>query len=525
MESGNFPIIQSAVPEKIYGGYTPGNIYEPAKGDSGFYDLFARQMNGPASVDGSASAGNDDVRRAEEDMQAEKRARRADSERVAADSRAADEAGSRAQNESVRSQAETDRERDAETAEQVRSGKHDGSAAQEAESGKGSAENAADQNSAKAGAADEETSRDRADGGEEKEKLEALKVLDDKISRAAGEGKKKIGIEDRADADKKYQEKLSLEENVKAAADRAQAEAEAVKTSETGRDALENKEKRKNEAENTKTAVTEEGIVTPGVVELHIAGKEEGVAGEQKTQESNRKVKRESKLFKTGESGKGRVIIEDRRTVKALEKDGASAQWKKDGAGTDKQNLDFRQAVKDELLDKSEKIIRIGNEQLERLQDGKPLPTGRSNGLSHSSELLRQLRESGNRQIVKHTGIILKDNSSGEIKLVLKPENLGDVRIRLQLSENSITGKILVDNQMVRAAFEQNLEALYKAFKESGFDSASLDVQVGGEAGHGKGNKEGGETEYASRQIKFLEEQIPLSNDGNFADTVIDLVV
>jgi len=490
LENGNLPIIQRAVPEKIYGGYTPKNVYEPAEGDSGFYDLFVRQMNGPAAADGSASAGNDGARQAEADMQ-----------------------------------AETDRERDAETARQARSGKQDGSAAKEAESGKGSKKTAAEQNSAKTGASDEEASLDRAGGGEEKEKLEALKVLDDKNSRTAGEGKKKAGIEDRAEADKKYPETLSLAENFRAAAEKAQADAEAVKTAEAGGDALENGEERKTEAENIKTAVTEEGIVNPEVVELHTVGKEEGLTGEQKTHESNRKVKREAELFKTEKSGKGRVIIEDRRTVKALEKDGASTQWKKDGAGTDKPNIDFRQTVKDELLDKSEKIIRIGNEQLERLQDGKPLPTGRSNELSHRSELLRQLRESGNRQIVKHTGIILKDNSTGEIKLVLKPENLGDVRIRLQLSENSITGKILVDNQMVRAAFEQNLEALYKAFKESGFDSASLDVQVGGEAGHGKSNKEGGETQYDSRQIKFLEEQIPLSNVGNFADTVIDLVV
>ena len=86
MESGNLPIIQRAVPEKIYGGYTPKNVYEPAEGDSGFYDLFVRQMNGPAAADGSASAGNDGARQAEADMQ-----------------------------------AETDRERDAETVRQARS--------------------------------------------------------------------------------------------------------------------------------------------------------------------------------------------------------------------------------------------------------------------------------------------------------------------------------------------------------------------------------------------------------------------
>ncbi len=104
--------------------------------------------------------------------------------------------------------------------------------------------------------------------------------------------------------------------------------------------------------------------------------------------------------------------------------------------------------------------------------------------LNHTQELAGRLRESVNSEIVRQAKIILKDASSGEIRLVLKPENLGNVRIRLDLQDNVIGGKIIVENSTVREIFRENIEHLQKAFAAQGMEAGALDVSVaGGESG------------------------------------------
>lgn len=130
-------------------------------------------------------------------------------------------------------------------------------------------------------------------------------------------------------------------------------------------------------------------------------------------------------------------------------------------------------------------------------------------------------------QVVKSTGIVLKDGSSGEIRLLLKPEHLGSVRIQLEMKDNLISGKIVVENQNVRQLFQQNLESLYRAFQESGFSTASLNVSVNG---NGTGSREKGRysglpavSAVAGTQ-NFVDHIPDLRLDGN-GDSLINLVV
>ena len=146
-------------------------------------------------------------------------------------------------------------------------------------------------------------------------------------------------------------------------------------------------------------------------------------------------------------------------------------------------------------------------------------------GLSQDQQaLFKSMRESGNGEIVKRAGIIVKDNSSGEIRMDLKPEKLGKVRIQIHLKDNTLSGKIIVDSSAVREVFESNMEALHRAFKESGFDSAELDVQVGG----GKQQEHQGSQKQRPRtaeNIRSLEEHVSLARDGGYYEGIIDLVV
>jgi flagellar hook-length control protein FliK len=93
-------------------------------------------------------------------------------------------------------------------------------------------------------------------------------------------------------------------------------------------------------------------------------------------------------------------------------------------------------------------------------------------------------------EFVKQTGIILKEGGNGEIRLVLKPENLGSVRIRLALSESSLEGRIVVDNNNVKELVESSLDNLKNALRLEGYQT-NLEVSVG----HRRNGNEEGQTQ------------------------------
>ncbi len=123
----------------------------------------------------------------------------------------------------------------------------------------------------------------------------------------------------------------------------------------------------------------------------------------------------------------------------------------------------------------------------------------------------RQLQDKGTQELTKNIRFVLKDHNEGEIKLILKPESLGKVRINLNLNENHIVGKIIVENNSVRQAFLNNMADLTKALEDSGFSSASLDVSVGGEQAQGRQQYQDDRPVYFNdASLSSLDEQIPV---------------
>ena len=92
--------------------------------------------------------------------------------------------------------------------------------------------------------------------------------------------------------------------------------------------------------------------------------------------------------------------------------------------------------------------------------------------------LRSHLSEKGNTEIVQQARIIMNGQESGEIKLILKPENLGEVRIHLQMQDGHIAGQIFVENKEVQAAFEENLNSLIQAFQDGGLSTGNMQVVV-----------------------------------------------
>jgi len=80
---------------------------------------------------------------------------------------------------------------------------------------------------------------------------------------------------------------------------------------------------------------------------------------------------------------------------------------------------------------------------------------------------------------VRTVGLVVRDGG-GEIRLTLKPESLGSVRIRLSLEDGKIEGRIVVDTPEARQAFEAGIDSLTRALQADGFQTGSLEVSVSG---------------------------------------------
>jgi hypothetical protein len=97
---------------------------------------------------------------------------------------------------------------------------------------------------------------------------------------------------------------------------------------------------------------------------------------------------------------------------------------------------------------------------------------------SFETFLARELQQNLNGDIVRQAQVLLREGGEGTIRLSLKPESLGKVKIHLEMTENKITGKIVVESGEALRAFEQEMESLEQTFRGEGFDGASLSLEL-----------------------------------------------
>ncbi len=117
------------------------------------------------------------------------------------------------------------------------------------------------------------------------------------------------------------------------------------------------------------------------------------------------------------------------------------------------------------------------------------------------------LTESGNGEIVRRAQIILNGQDSGEIRLTLRPEHLGTVRIHLNMEDGRVLGRIMVADTMVKAAFDDNMSDLRDSFLKNGLQG-ELDVSVGdnrngGASGDQRGWAKG--SGFVSERVRSVE--------------------
>jgi flagellar hook-length control protein FliK len=99
-------------------------------------------------------------------------------------------------------------------------------------------------------------------------------------------------------------------------------------------------------------------------------------------------------------------------------------------------------------------------------------------GAAVENMLARELHQNFNGDIVRHASVALRDGGEGTIKIALRPESLGNVKIHLEMSENKITGQIFVDSEEALNAFKKEIASLEQAFREAGFSNADLNLSL-----------------------------------------------
>lgn len=105
-------------------------------------------------------------------------------------------------------------------------------------------------------------------------------------------------------------------------------------------------------------------------------------------------------------------------------------------------------------------------------------------------------------EIVRAGSLILRNNNTGTINLVMHPENLGNVRIVLHVADNVISGQITVHSEEAYNAFKSNAASLSQAFNDSGFQAQGFTVAYSG----GDANPQQGQGQY-SPESQFMSEK------------------
>jgi len=145
-----------------------------------------------------------------------------------------------------------------------------------------------------------------------------------------------------------------------------------------------------------------------------------------------------------------------------------------------------------------------------------------STGSDFASQLSRRLQGDAGAEIVRHAQMVVRGKESGEMRLVLRPENLGSVRVRMQMEDGLITVRFLVENNGVRQALEQNLAGLQQAFKDAGLETGSLDVSVGN-GGNGDAEQQD-QGDSARRDVHRLSAAVPGISEFGFPEHAVDLI-
>ena len=165
----------------------------------------------------------------------------------------------------------------------------------------------------------------------------------------------------------------------------------------------------------------------------------------------------------------GKIIVTDLRTT--------STENVQENVNNTKEN--FVTEVKFDGNNSAQMTLDLANNVQQNLTSSNTQSAAASNS-NFQAMLTNQIQQNAY-EFVKTGSIILKDNNVGSIKLILHPESLGNVKIDLQISDNTINGKIVVASQEAFNAFKDSMDSLKQAFMQSGYETSNFDLNLAGQ--------------------------------------------
>lgn len=81
------------------------------------------------------------------------------------------------------------------------------------------------------------------------------------------------------------------------------------------------------------------------------------------------------------------------------------------------------------------------------------------------------------KQVIEHVKTDVKGNVS-EVKMLLKPESLGELSLKISIENGIITAQFTAENQRVKEIIESNFNQLKEALSQSGVEVGALSVSV-----------------------------------------------
>ncbi len=88
------------------------------------------------------------------------------------------------------------------------------------------------------------------------------------------------------------------------------------------------------------------------------------------------------------------------------------------------------------------------------------------------------LRESVMSQIVQRASYVFQNGAQGEVRIFLRPENLGDLQMKVKIEQDVVTAKFTATSNEVKAIIENNLGQLKQALDQMGIKVGKFEVQV-----------------------------------------------
>ena len=122
-------------------------------------------------------------------------------------------------------------------------------------------------------------------------------------------------------------------------------------------------------------------------------------------------------------------------------------------------------------------------------------------------------------QIVKKAVLKIK-NGQNEIKIDIKPESLGHIRMQISTENHYVRAMISAENNLVKQIIENNIHLLRAELLNHGLEIDKFEVSLGQDSGqNSSGNQKTEFTgiEQETDSVKETEDILPVGTDGSIS--------